>query len=273
MTYHQSRAPRAAAARETQSTKCFVFSSDRAAHFHVDGCEIAQLSVNKTPFGSERAKLRPNVAAAVQPPSWKVIMPSIETGVAFDDPPDVPAGAVKDVTAVSRLSSTNNTSASWYAVRVRSRFEATTSTCLRSKGFEEFLPTYRSSRKWSDRIKPLDMPLFPGYVFCRFRLADLYNVLNTSGVVHIVSTGNKPNPVDEKEIASVRKICAAGLPALPWTDVTEGQRLVVSRGPLKGAEGIVVEVRDHFRLVAAISLLQRAVAIELEREWITPVVS
>jgi transcription antitermination factor NusG len=159
----------------------------------------------------------------------------------------------------------------WYAIRVRSRFEITTSTALRCKGFEAFLPTYRDSRRWSDRVKPLDIPLFPGYVFCRFQVSDLLRVLNTSGVVHVVSTGARPSPVDEMEIASVRAICATGLPAVAWPQVTEGQRLIVSRGPLKGTEGIVVEVRDHFRLVAAISLLQRAVAIELEREWITPV--
>src|SRR5215469_11320307 len=85
-------------------------------------------------------------------------------------------------------------SARWYAVRTRSRFEATTSASFRDKGFTAFLPTYVSRRQWSDRIKELRLPLFPGYVFCRFDASDQYRVLNSPGVVHIVGAGDTPIP-------------------------------------------------------------------------------
>ena len=54
----------------------------------------------------------------------------------------------------------------WYAIRVQSKFENLASATLRGKGYEEFLPLYRSRRRWSDRVKQLDLPLFPGYLFC-----------------------------------------------------------------------------------------------------------
>lgn len=156
----------------------------------------------------------------------------------------------------------------WYAVRTRSRFELTTSAALRDKGLTEFVPTYRSRRMWSDRIKELDLPLFPGYVFCRFNASDPLPVLNSPGVVHIVSAGNKPIAVDDREIESVRTICTADVKALPWRDAAAGQRLVIVRGPLKGAEGILVRAKDQYRLVVSISLLQRAISAELKSDWI-----
>jgi transcription antitermination factor NusG len=133
----------------------------------------------------------------------------------------------------------------------------------------DFLPTWRSRRKWSDRVKELDLPLFPGYIFCRFNASDPFPVLNSPGVVHIVSAGNNPIPVEEKEIENVRMVCTAGVPALPWTNIVAGQRLVVTRGPLKGVEGTLIRIKDDYRLVVSISLLQRSVAAELERDWIT----
>jgi transcription antitermination factor NusG len=157
----------------------------------------------------------------------------------------------------------------WYAVRTRSRFEAVTAAALRDKGYVEFLPIWRSRRQWSDRVKEIDLPLFPGYVFCRFSARDPYSVLNSPGVVHIVSVGARPIPVEDREIESVRSICAAGIPAFPWNNVVAGQRLMVVRGPLKGVEGTLISVKDQYRLVVSISLLQRSVSAELQRDWIT----
>ena len=156
----------------------------------------------------------------------------------------------------------------WYAVRTRSRFEVTTSLALRDKGLIHFLPTYRSKRQWSDRIKELDLPLFPGYVFCRFCASEPWPVLNSPGVVHIVSAGSRPIPVDDREIESVRTVCNADVKASPSPAIAPGQRLVIVRGPLKGAEGTLVRAKDHSRLVVSISLLQRAIAAELEWDWI-----
>ena len=59
---------------------------------------------------------------------------------------------------------------SWYALSVKSRWESVVAANLRSKGYEPFVPTYRVSRRWSDRVKPLEMHLFSGYLFCRLDL-------------------------------------------------------------------------------------------------------
>lgn len=157
----------------------------------------------------------------------------------------------------------------WYAVRTRSRFETVASTALRNRGIAEFLPTYRSRRQWSDRVKEIDFPLFPGYVFCHFDASNPYPVLNSPGVVNIVSAGDRPIPVEDNEIESIRAICSAHVVARPWTDLIVGQRLAIVKGPLAGVEGTLVRVKDDYRLVVSISLLQRSISAELQRDWIT----
>src|SRR5580704_4209837 len=122
----------------------------------------------------------------------------------------------------------------WYALQVQSRLAKTASAALKGKGYEEFLPLCRSSRRWSDRIKEIDVPLFPGYLFCRFNPADrLVPVLTTPGVMGIVSACRKPLEIADEEIESVRKMVTSGL-VEPWPFVQTGCRVLLERGPLEG---------------------------------------
>lgn len=160
----------------------------------------------------------------------------------------------------------------WYAIRIQSKFERLAAVTLRGKGYEEFLPLYRSRRRWSDRVKQLDLPLFPGYLFCRFAVNDrLLPILTTPGVISIIGAGKTPVAVSDEEIAAVRAILRSGLPAQPWPCLTVGSRIFIERGPLAGLEGIALNVDKAFRLVVSVPLLQRSVAVEIERDWIRPI--
>ena len=77
----------------------------------------------------------------------------------------------------------------WYALQVRSRKENYIASQIAGQGYECLLPTYRSIRKWSDRVKELEQPLFPGYLFCRFDIHDRRPVITTPGVLQIVGSG------------------------------------------------------------------------------------
>ena len=160
----------------------------------------------------------------------------------------------------------------WYAIRIKSKFEKLAAASLHGKGFEEFLPLYRSKRCWSDRVKTLDLPLFPGYLFCRFDAHDDWlPILNTPGVVSIVACGNTLVPVSEAEIATIQAVLRSGLLALPWPNLTIGSHVVIDRGPLAGIEGIALDVDRKYRLLVSVSLLQRSVAVEIDREWARPI--
>src|ERR1700680_3289427 len=86
----------------------------------------------------------------------------------------------------------SSNSVSWFALQIRSRWEGTTAGLLRDKGLETLLPPYTAKRKWSDRFKVVELPLFPGYVFCRFDVHDRLPVLITPGVISVVGRGKNP---------------------------------------------------------------------------------
>ncbi len=159
----------------------------------------------------------------------------------------------------------------WFALQVKPRREKVTSTILRNKGFEQFLPLYVSRRAWSDRTAKVEVPLFPGYVFCRFdpdrpRLA----IVTTPGVVNVVGVGGRPAPIPEQELEVIQSIISSGSAAQPWPYLEVGKRVRIERGSLAGVEGILVDTKKQHRVVVSISLLQRSVAVEIEREWVTP---
>jgi transcription antitermination factor NusG len=158
----------------------------------------------------------------------------------------------------------------WFAIRVKSNFEKKVATGLRNKGLEEFLPLYQSRRRLSDRHKTVDLPLFPGYLFCRLDLDHRLPLLTTTGFLYIVSVGNKPVPVDEGEIAAVQFVVRSGFPAMPWPSLAVGQRVRLESGPLCGLEGVVIQVGMRDRICVSVTLLQRGVSVEVDRDWIRP---
>src|SRR3989442_12113393 len=92
----------------------------------------------------------------------------------------------------------------WYALTVKTQHEEAYAAGLRNQGLEEFLPLYRSRRRWSELIKELDLPLFPRYVFCCFPYEARVAVLRTPGVTSIVRFGRVATPIADREIASLK---------------------------------------------------------------------
>ena len=159
---------------------------------------------------------------------------------------------------------------SWYAVRVRSRFERAVSAALSGKGFDEYLPLYKSRRKWSDRAKDLDLALFPGYVFCRFDVENRLPILTIPGVISIVGTGKIPEAISDSEIDAIQTVVHSGLHLQAWPQLVVGSRVMIEQGPLKGLEGVALDIKKKYRLFVSVPLLQRSVSVEIEREWVRP---
>lgn len=158
----------------------------------------------------------------------------------------------------------------WFAIQVRSKFEGRVSTMLKGTGYETFLPTYRERRCWSDRIKEVKVPLFPGYTFCRFDPQRRLPILQIPGVMDVVNFGNRPAVVPECEISAVRSVVDSDLVVRPWPFLKVGQKVRINKGPLTGVEGFLLEFKQSYRLVVSITILNRSVAAELDGAWVTP---
>jgi transcription antitermination factor NusG len=159
----------------------------------------------------------------------------------------------------------------WFAVLVKTSREKTANLLLENAGYECFLPLSKYTRRWSDRIKEFEVPLFPGYIFCRMNPQDRLPVLMTPGVIQIVGTGKTPIPVEEEEIAAIQRVRKCGLPTMPWPYLQVGHVARINDGPLRGMTGIVVKIKSGLKLVLSVSLLQRSVAVEVDRSWVSSV--
>lgn len=158
----------------------------------------------------------------------------------------------------------------WYALQVRPRFEKMVAETLRHKGFEGFLPLYRHRSRWSDRIKEVSLPLFPGYLFCKFDINRRLPILVTPGVMHVVGIGKTPHPVEDSEIEALKTIVLSGLRAEPRSYLNIGQKVRIELGPLAGVEGILTGLRGNSRIVVSVHLLQRSVSVEIDDSWVIP---
>lgn len=161
------------------------------------------------------------------------------------------------------------TNPAWYVAKVKPRHESVTSSWLRGRGLEVFNPVYRDVRRWSDRIKEIESPLFPGYVFCRFGFQQRMTILTTPSVTSIVSSGKRPAAVPDEEIAALEAIVASGRYAKPWPYTLVGHKVQVTRGCLAGLSGIVIREKSICRVVVNVDLLQRSVAVEIDRHDLT----
>ncbi len=159
----------------------------------------------------------------------------------------------------------------WFALQVRVRYENSVASHLRGQGYERFLPMYKCRRRWSDRIKETELPLFPGYLFCRFNPYNRLPILKIPGVVLIVGIARTPIPIDDAEINAIQTAVQSGLPSQPWPFLQAGEQVRIEYGPLCGLEGILLAFKGRHRIVLSVSLLKRSVAVEIDDAWVTPI--
>src|SRR5438270_7927926 len=113
--------------------------------------------------------------------------------------------------------------------------------------------------------RPVALPLFPGYVFCRFTSREWLQVLNTPGVRGIVGFGRKPAPVSQAEISAIQTMIASGLAIQPWPYIQAGDAVEIVGGALAGVRGIALREKAVERVVVNVELLRRSVAVEVDR--------
>jgi transcription antitermination factor NusG len=157
----------------------------------------------------------------------------------------------------------------WFALAVKPRFDKSVAQALEMKGYETLLPLYKKHHKYGTRSKFSELPLFPGYVCCRFDVQSRLPILTTPGVIQVLGAGNMPVPLADVEVSSLKTALNAQHPVVPYPFVDEGQRVRINSGALAGVEGIVISFTQRVRLVLSITMLQRSVLLEIDRELVS----
>jgi transcription antitermination factor NusG len=152
----------------------------------------------------------------------------------------------------------------WHALYTRHQHENVVAQALTGKGFEVFLPQYRTVHRWKDRHKEMLLPLFPNYVFIRGGLDRMLSIVTTPGVHSLVSWGARPADIPTEEIETVRRLVESPLQVEPHPFLTCGDLVRIKSGPLEGIEGILIRKTRGFRLVLSVEMLSRSAAVEVD---------
>ena len=163
----------------------------------------------------------------------------------------------------------NNNKRSWYVIYVRSRHEKSVYSALLDKGIDASLPMMTVVRKWSDRKKKVQIPLFRGYVFVNIDVKiDNLNVLQTAGVVKFIGIRNKPSRIPDEQIHWMHMLVAESDTVRAEKEIPVGQRVRVMIGPFKGIKGVVRRVGSRSRLVVLIESIMQAISIDIKPEYL-----
>ena len=161
-----------------------------------------------------------------------------------------------------------NNSEKWIAVYTKPRHEKTVSNELYKKGYEVYLPLLKERRKWSDRKKWIEFPLFRSYLFVRTDIKNVLFVVQTYGVVKIIKFGEKIGIVQNEIINSIRLMIEGGYKPEPLDYFIKGDPVIVKEGPLKGLMGEVVRIDNNDRLIVRIDAIQHSISIQIERGFL-----
>jgi transcription antitermination factor NusG len=156
----------------------------------------------------------------------------------------------------------------WFAVSVATRHEKVVAQLLHHKGYETFLPLHTRRHQYGRRVREFELPLFPGYLFCRSEPDVRLPILTTPGVFKMLGAGSIPIPVDDREITSLQMAVDAGVPMVPHPFGKLQQLGRVTAGALAGIEGMIVNMKNPVRLVLSVSLLQRSVLLEIDSDCV-----
>jgi len=154
----------------------------------------------------------------------------------------------------------------WFAVQTRSRHEKFVASQLKQQGITTFLPLASEVRRWSDRRKLVQLPLFSGYIFVRVvPLGEVrVRILRTNGVVSLVGARGEGIPIPDSEIESLQKLLISNVSFVDCPFVPTGQRVRIRGGCMDGIEGILLERNGNRSLIISVETVERSLALRVE---------
>jgi transcription termination/antitermination protein NusG len=165
-----------------------------------------------------------------------------------------------------------NEETKWYALLTRARHERVVARRLEEIGLTAFLPLVTEVRRWSDRRKKVEFPLFSCYVFAKLGPTNhsRLQALRIEGVLNMVGPRGEGTPIPEEQIDAVRKVLHERLPCQSHPFLRIGQRVRVRSGALQGVEGILTARSGQSSIVVSIDAIQRSLAIRIEGYEVEP---
>jgi transcription antitermination factor NusG len=160
---------------------------------------------------------------------------------------------------------------SWYALLTHARHEKVVAQRLGEREVTTFLPLVSEVRRWRDRTKTVEFPLFSCYVFAKLlpTTEGRLTAMRIDGVHGLVGTPGIGTPIPDEQIDAVRKVIEKRLPWHSHAFLKIGQRVRVRSGALDGVEGILLS-RSKSTLIVSVDVIQRSLAVCIEGYDVEP---
>ena len=150
----------------------------------------------------------------------------------------------------------------WHVLRVRQRFERIVALRLRERAIEGYVPLRQIGRKANGMS--IELPLFPGYAFCKYAEVPVSSFYDIPGVLCMVQGTDGINIIPEQQITDLRRILASGLDVQAWPFTLQGGTVTVEDGPLSGVTGILKHRTDKRFLVLSVQLIRWSIAVKID---------
>lgn len=134
----------------------------------------------------------------------------------------------------------------WFAIYTRHRWEKRVFKTLSESGIESYCPLNKVLRKWSDRLKIVEEPLFKSYVFVKVTEDQKLTVRMTNGVINFIYWLGKPAVVKDKDIVTIKKFLDQHENVeVEKLDFQPNQKVLVTSGAFMDKEARVIDVSKH----------------------------
>lgn len=133
----------------------------------------------------------------------------------------------------------------WLVIYTRSRYEKKIELSLKMQGINSYCPVVKSKRKWADRYKMVEQPLFTSYVFVNISDKEANKVLQTSGVLNFVCHDRQPAIISEQDIERVRAITEEHYNVEPIgiKNLNIGDSISIKNGILFDLKGEIIKIQ------------------------------
>lgn len=158
----------------------------------------------------------------------------------------------------------------WYACTTKPRAEKAAARELNGAGIEYYLPLLKTRRKWSDRMKWVELPLFGSYIFVRVNQGNFAKVTAQYSVVRFVAFEGRAVPIPDEQIETIRLLLNEGAELEVVSDrLAPGENIVVQAGPLLGLKGELIEYRGKRKVLVRIGDLSEGLLVTIPLELLT----
>jgi len=151
----------------------------------------------------------------------------------------------------------------WYALCVRPRFERVAASHLQSRNIEQYLPLRRVTRQLDTGTRSIELPLLPGYVFCKPQAWMRYSLLSIPGVLYVA-----PGEISDQKISEIKRTLQAGLNVQQWRFMPTGKTVTIQNGALQSISGILDRTASHAQVfVISIDAINRSIGVHLDDQY------